>query len=75
MFNKLLDYLFPPRSSFVIEEIDPIRNILVLEDKHFGIRAEVNIGSKELKEAKIVGPYSVVLHYKDGTSQKTRFMK
>jgi hypothetical protein len=75
MFNKLLNFLFPPHSSFVIEEIDPIRNVLVLEDKQFGIRTEVNIGPKELKEAKIAGPYCVVLHYKDGTSKKTRFMK
>ncbi|OZA15733.1 MAG: hypothetical protein B7Y05_02625 [Polynucleobacter sp. 24-46-87] len=75
MLKKLLELLFPPRSSFVVEEVDPIRNVLVLEDKQFGIRAEVNIGPKELREAKIAGPYCVVLHYKDGTSKKARFMK
>lgn len=75
MLKKLLELLFPPRSSFVVEEVDPIRNVLVLEDKQFGIRAEVNIGPKELKSARIAGPYCVVLHYKDGTSKKTRFMK
>ena len=75
MFKKLLEFILPARSSFVIEEIDPIRNVVVLEDKQFGIRAEVNIGFKELREAKIAGPYCVALHYKDGTSKKTRFMK
>jgi hypothetical protein len=75
MFKKILDYFTPIRSAFVVEEIDPIRNVVVLEDKHFGIRAEVNIGNKELKEAKIVGPYCVALHYKDGSSKKARFMK
>lgn len=75
MFKKLLEFILPARSSFVIEEIDPIRNVVVLEDKQFGIRTEVNIGNKELKTAKIAGPYCVVLHYKDGTSKKARFMK
>ncbi|HQR84985.1 MAG: hypothetical protein B7Y05_09160 [Polynucleobacter sp. 24-46-87] len=75
MFKKLFEFILPARSSFVIEEIDPIRNVVVLEDKQFGIRAEVNIGNKELKTAKIAGPYCVVLHYKDGTSKKARFMK
>lgn len=75
MFKKILEFFLPPRSSFVIEEIDSIRNVVVLEDKQFGIRAEVNIGEKELKEAKIAGPYCVVLHYKDGTNRKARFMK
>lgn len=75
MLKKLLEFILPARSSFVVEEIDPIRNVVVLEDKQFGIRAEVNIGSKELREAKIAGPYCVALHYKDGTSKKTRFMK
>jgi hypothetical protein len=75
MLKKLLEFFLPARSSFVVEEIDPIRNVVILEDKHFGIRAEVNIGTKELKTAKIAGPYCVVLQYKDGTSKKTRFMK
>jgi hypothetical protein len=75
MLKKLLEFIFPPRSSFVVEEVDTIRNVLVLEDKQFGIRAEVNIGPKELKSAKIAGPYCVVLHYKDGTCKKTRFMR
>jgi hypothetical protein len=75
MLNKLLEFILPTRSSFVIEEVDPIRNVVVLEDKQFGIRAEVNIGPKELREAKIAGAYCVALHYKDGTSKKIRFMK
>ena len=75
MFKKLLDFFLPSHSSFVIEEIDPIRNVVILEDKQFGIRAEVNIGPKELRDAKIAGPYCVVLNYKDGTTRKTKFMK
>ena len=75
MLKKIIEFFIPPRSSFVVEEIDLIRNVVVIEDKHFGIRAEVNIGNKELKEAKIAGPYCVTLHYKDGTSKKSRFMK
>jgi hypothetical protein len=74
MLNKILNFFAPIKSWFVVEEIDPIRNVVILEDKKFGIRAEVNIGNKELKEAKIAGPYCVVLHYKDGSSKKTRFM-
>lgn len=75
MLKKILEFFLPPRSSFVIEEIDPIRNVVVLEDKQFGICTEVNIGPKELKEAKIAGPYCVALYYKDGTNRKARFMK
>lgn len=75
MLQKLLEILFPPISSFVIEEINLVRNVVVLEDKDFGIRAEVSIGLKELKSAKLSGPYCVVLYYADGTSKKTRFMK
>lgn len=75
MLKKIIDFLVPPTSSFVVEEIDPIRNVVILEDKHFGIRCEVNIGNKELKEAKMAGPYCVTLHYKDGTTKKSRFMK
>lgn len=75
MFKKILDFLTPTRSSFVVEEVDPIRNVVVVEDKHFDIRAEVNIGNKELKEAKISGPYCITLHYTDGSTKKTRFMK
>lgn len=55
MLNKLLGFLCPIRSSFVVEEIDLLRNIVVLEDKAFGIRCEVNIGNKELKRGKNSG--------------------
>lgn len=75
MLKQLLRSLHPIRSSFVVEEIDPIRNVVVLEDKDFGIRCEVNIGNKELKEAKIAGPYCVALHYKDGSTKKSRFLR
>lgn len=75
MLKKLFNFFFEPRSSFVVEEIDPIRNIVILEDKQFGIRTEVNIGEKALKEVKIVGPYCVILHYQDGSTKKVRFMK
>ncbi|SNX28776.1 hypothetical protein SAMN06295945_1123 [Polynucleobacter meluiroseus] len=75
MLNKLFRFLCPIRSSFVVEEIDLLRNIVVLEDKAFGIRCEVNIGNKGLKEAKIAGPYCVSLLYKDGSTKKAHFLR
>ena len=75
MLKQLLRLLHPIRSSFVVEEIDLIRNVVVVEDKGFGIRCEVHIGNKELIGAKIAGPYCVALHYKDGSIKRSRFLR
>jgi hypothetical protein len=69
MFQTLKKWLFPSISSFVIEEIDHIRNIVVCEDKRLGLRVEVLTANKPVKEARIVGPYEILLTYQDGTTQ------
>ena len=66
---------FPIRSSFVVEEVDYLRNVVVLEDKQFSLRVEIPIGDKPLKEVKIVAPYVLLLKYEDGSEQKKQILK
>ncbi len=75
MFSFLRNLLRSPISSFVIDEVDNFRNVVVVEDKDLSLRIEIPIGEKPLKEAKIVEPYSILLTYEDGTVQKKRILK
>ena len=75
MFSFLRNLLRSPISSFVIDEVDNLRNVVVVEDKDLSLRVEIPIGEKPLKEAKIVEPYSILLIYEDGTVQKKRILK
>lgn len=75
MFTFLRNLLTPPQSSFVIDELDHLRNVVVLEDRHFSIRVEIPIGDKSLKEAKVIAPYIVLLTYQDGSTEKKRILK
>jgi len=65
----------PVRSSFVVEEVDHLRNVIVLEDKQLSLRVEIPIGDKSLKEVKIIEPYVLLLSYQDGSEQKKRILK
>ena len=65
----------PHVSFFIVDKIDLSRNVVVLDDEDFGLQIEVNIGNKELKEAKIIGEYRIALHYKDGTTVRKQFLK
>jgi hypothetical protein len=49
MLNFLKNLIFPPKSSFVLEEIDHLRKVVVMEDKQFSLRVEIPIGDKPLK--------------------------
>jgi hypothetical protein len=75
MLSFLKNIFFPVRSSFVVEEVDHLRNVVVLEDKQFGLRVEIPIGDKPLKEVKIVAPYVLLLKYEDGSEQKKRILR
>jgi len=75
MLSFLKNFFFPVRSSFVIEEVDHLRNVVVLEDKQLSLRVEIPIGDKPLKEVKIVEPYVLLLRYEDGSEQKKRILK
>lgn len=75
MFPFFRNLLILPISSFVINEVDNFRNVVVLEDKDLNLRVEIPIGEKPLKEVKIVEPYAVLLTYEDGTTQKKRILK
>jgi len=75
MITFLRNLLFPERSSFVVDEVDHLRNVVVLEDKQLNLRVEIPIGEKRLKEVKIVEPYAVLLTYEDGTQKKKRILK
>jgi len=75
MFSFLRNLLRSPISSFVIDEVDNFRNVVVVEDKDLSLRIEIPIGEKPLKKAKIVEPYSILLTYEDGTVQKKRILK
>jgi hypothetical protein len=75
MFSFLRNFFRSPISSFVIDEVDKFRNVVVVEDKDLSLRVEIPIGEKPLKEAKIVEPYTILLTYEDGTVQKKRILK
>ena len=75
MLSFLKNVFFPERSSFVVEEVDHLRNVVVLEDKQFSLRVEIPIGDKPLKEVKIIEPYVLLLRYEDGSEQKKRILK
>jgi hypothetical protein len=74
MYTFLRNLFFPIQSSFVVDEVDHLRNVIVLEDKQLSLRVEIPIGNKPLKEVKIVGPYCVLLTYEDGSKQKKRIL-
>ena len=74
MFNFLKKLISPPRSSFVIEEVDHFRNVVVVEDKQFSLRIEIPIDNKPLKHATIVAPYDILLTYIDGSQQKKKIL-
>ena len=72
---KFLQNLFLPKpSAFVVEELGHLRNVVVVEDKHLGLRIEIPAGDKPLKKAEIVGPYHLLLTYHDGSSIKKRIL-
>jgi hypothetical protein len=58
-----------------VEEVDHLRNVIVLEDKQLSLRVEIPIGDKPLKEVKIIEPYALLLRYQDGSEQKKRILK
>lgn len=74
MFQTIKNWLFPSISSFVIEEIDHLRNLIVCEDKNLGLRVEVLTASKPIKDAWITGPYSILITYQDGTTQTKKIL-
>ena len=75
MLTYLRNLFMPAQNSFVIEEVDHLRNVVVVEDKELSLRVEVPIGDKPLKDVEIVGPYAVLLTYEDGSQQKKRILK
>lgn len=66
---------FPLESDFIIEKLDYVRKVAVLTDKEFGLRIEIPLGEKPIKEVLIVEPYAVRLIYTDGTSVKKSILK
>jgi hypothetical protein len=75
MFSFLRNLLNPTLSSFVINEVDHVRNVVILEDMQLSLRVEIPIGEKTLKEAKIIEPYAILLTYEDGSQQKKKILK
>ena len=75
MFAFIKNLFFPQKSSFAIDEVDHDRRIVILEDKAFGLKIEIPVGNKELKGAKIVGPYDLLLTFKDGTATKEKVLR
>lgn len=75
MLSFLRKLLRPAHSSFVIQEVDHMRRVVVLEDKLLNLRVEVLIGDKSLRDVKIIEPYAVLLTYADGSKVKKRILK
>jgi len=75
MFTFLKNLFSPVRSSFVINEVDHLRKIVLLEDKQLNLLVEIPIGDKNLKEAQVIEPYVVLMTYEDGSKEKKRILK
>jgi len=72
---KILKNLFlSAKSAFVLEEVDHLRKVVVVEDKELSVRVEIPIDDKTLKHATIVGPYTILLTYEDGSQQKKKIL-
>ncbi len=65
----MLDQLIPRSNHFSIKHIDHDNQYVLVEDKELGLEIKLSWGQKELKEAKIVGPYEIQFTYKDGSSR------
>ncbi len=65
----MLDNLFPQSDHFSIKHIDHANRWVLVEDKELGLEIKLLWGQKELKEAKIVGPYEIQFSYEDGSSR------
>jgi hypothetical protein len=74
MLSFLQNLFFPKHSAFVVQELDHLRKVVVVEDKHLGLRIEISAGDKPLKKAEIIGPYKLLLTYHDGSSIKKRIL-
>ncbi len=75
IFNKILNF-FSPTSSFVVDEFDHDRNVVVLADKSIGLRVDIKLdGGRKFKSAKIVAPYDVLVEYEDGMTKRLRFLE
>jgi len=65
----MLDQLLPRSNYFSIKHIDHANQSVLVEDKELGLEIKLFWGQKELKEAKIVGPYEIQFIYKDGSTR------
>jgi len=74
MFSFIRKFLPLSVSSFVIEEVDHLRRVVVLEDKQLSLRIEIPIGENPLKTAEIVEPYTILLTFEDGSKTKKRIL-
>jgi len=75
MLDFIKNLLLPLRSDFIIEEINHQRKVAILSDQQLGLRVEIPLGEKPIKEVLIVEPYAVRLIYADGTSVKKLILK
>ena len=75
MLSFLRNLFLPIRSSFVVNEVDHLRKVVVVEDKQLGLKVEITFGDKALKKVKIIEPYAVLLTYQDGTKVQKPILK
>jgi len=75
MLSFLRNLFLPIRSSFVVNEVDHLRKVVVVEDKQLGLKVEIPFGDKALKKVKIIEPYAVLLTYQDGTKVQKPILK
>ncbi len=74
MFEFLKNLFSPVKSDFVLDQINHLRRIVIVEDKELSLRIEIPFADKPLKQATIVGPYDILLTYKDGSQQKKKIL-
>lgn len=61
-------------STFKIVDINYNDRVIVLEDKQLGLSVEVTFDNKELLSVKVIEPYTIMLTYEDGTSERKHFL-
>jgi len=62
-------------SDFMISEINHDDRVVILEDKELGVSLEIPFEDRGLVDAQVIEAYSILLKYKDGTTEKKTFLE
>jgi len=62
------------KRNFVVSQVDPKHNVVVVEDLLSGLRIEIPYGSRELESAEFVEEYELHFTYQDGSEKSVNLL-